>query len=84
MLYSQGQPPVVDFTAMAKAQETDHQIQALQSSPSSPLVVLDIPLANSNYTLLCDISTSSQCPLVPLQWRRTVFDSLHGLSHQGI
>ena len=69
---------------MAKAQATDPQIRALQSSPSSPLVVQDIPLANSNYTLLCDISTGSQRPLVPLQWRRTVFDSLHGLSHPGI
>ena len=54
-----GQPPVVDFAAMAKAQATDPQIRALQSSPSSPLVVQDIPLANSNYTLLCDISTGS-------------------------
>ena len=44
----------------------------------------DIPLANSNYTLLCDISTGSQRPLVPLQWQRTVFDPLHGLSHPGI
>ena len=29
-----GQPPVVDFAAMAKAQATDPQIRALQSSPS--------------------------------------------------
>ena len=79
-----GQPPVVEFAAMAKAQATDPQIRALQLSPSSLLVVQDIPLANSNCTLLCDISTGSQCPLVSLQWRHTVFDSLHGLSHPGI
>ena len=79
-----GQPPVVDFTAMAKAQTTDPQIRALQSSPSSPLVVEPIPLANSSDTLLCDVSTGSQRPLVPPQWRRIVFDSLHCLSHPGI
>ena len=56
----------------------------LQSSPSSLLVVKAIPLVDSSDTLLCDISTGSQCPLVPFQWRRTVFDSLHGLSHPGI
>ena len=30
-----GQPPVVDFAAMARDQTTDPQIRALQSSPSS-------------------------------------------------
>ena len=33
------QPPTVDFAAMAKTQATDPQIRALQSSPSSTLVV---------------------------------------------
>ena len=79
-----GQPPVIDFAAMAKAQSTDPQIRVLVSSPSSPLVMKVIPLANSHDTLLCDISTGSQRPLVPFQWRPTVFDSLHGLSHPGI
>ncbi len=79
-----GHPPVVDFTAMARDQAADPQIRALQSSPSSTLVVEAIPLANSSDPLLCDTSTGSQRPLVPLQWRRTVFQSLHGLSHPGI
>ena len=43
-----------------------------------------IPLANSTDPLYCDTSTSIHRPLVPLAWRRTVFDSLHGLSHTGI
>ena len=72
-----GQLPVVDFAAMAKAQATDPQIQ---SSPSSPLVVKAIPLANSSDPL-CDISTGYQHHLVPFQWTRTVFDSL---SYPGI
>ena len=78
------QPPTVDFAAMAKTQATDPQIRALQSSPSSTLVVEAVPLANSSTPLHCDTSTGTQRPLVPLAWRRTVFDSLHGLSHPGI
>ena len=72
-----GQPTVVDFAAMAKAQAVDPQIRALQSSPSSSLVGEAIPLANSTDPLLCDISTGGQRPLIPLHWRHTVFDSLH-------
>ena len=78
------QPPTVDFAAMAKTQATDPQIRALQSSPLSTLVVEAVPLANSSTPLHCDTSTGTQRPLVPLAWRRTVFDSLHGLSHPGI
>ena len=42
-----GQPPTVDFAAMAKIQAMDSQIRTIQSSPSSTLVVEAIPLANS-------------------------------------
>ena len=79
-----GQPPELDFSAIAKEQQTDRQIRALESSPTSPLVVKPIPLHNSKNTILCDVSTGIQRPLIPLPWRRTVFDSLHGLSHPGI
>ena len=64
-----GKPPVLDFTAMAKAQATDPQVQALQSSPSSPLVVEAIPLPNYTDPLYCDTSTGTQRPLVPLDWQ---------------
>ena len=78
------QTPVLDFVAMAKAQAADSQIRSLQSAPSSTLVIESIPLPNSTDPLVCDVSTGSQRPLVPLQWRRTIFDSLHNLSHPGI
>ena len=72
-----GKPPIVDFAAIAQA-------QALQSSPSTSLTVEAIPLPNSSVPLYCDTSTGKQRPLIPPAWRRTVFDSLHGLSHPGI
>ena len=80
-----GQPPVVDFAAMAKAQTTDHQLRALQSSSNTALVMEAIPLTDSPDPLYCDVSTGSQRPFVPLSWRRTVFDSLHSFPpwHQG-
>ena len=62
----------------------DPQVRALQSSPTTTLVVEAAPVANSTDVLYCDTSTGVQRPLVPLQWRHTVFDSLHGLSHPGI
>ena len=79
-----GKPPIVDFAAMAATQSTDSHIRSLQSSSSTTLVVKAIPLANSTHPLYCDTSTGNQRPIVPLSWRRTVFDSLHGLSHPGI
>ena len=88
MLYTNAlvtkQPPVVNFEAIAEAQSTDKQLRALQSSASSTLVIEAIPLTNSNLSLYCDTSTGQQQPIVPQEWRRTVFDSLHGLSHPGI
>ena len=33
---------------------------------------------------MCDVSTSTPRPYVPASFRRTVFDSLHSLSHPGI
>ena len=79
-----GQPPQVDFAAMAATQSTDPAIRSLQSSQTPTLVVEDVPLANSAHPLYCDTSTGTQRPLVPQAWRRTVFNSLHGLSHPGI
>ena len=60
-----GQPPVVVFTAMAQAKSTDFQIQALQSSPSSSLIVEAIPCltprVHSTATRLPDFS-ALWCP----------------------
>ena len=32
---------------------------------------------------MCDVSTGARRPLVPLQWRKKVFDMVHTLSHAG-
>ncbi|VDK50117.1 unnamed protein product [Dibothriocephalus latus] len=43
----------------------------------------ELPLTTGNGTILCDVSTASHHPFVPPSFRRTVFSSLHNLSHPG-
>ena len=44
----------------------------------------DISIANSNASLLCDVSTERPRPIVPISWRKQVFDEIHGLFHPPI
>ena len=76
-------PPIIDFKAIAAAQQTDPEISELQTSTSS-LQLQPLPLPTSTLTLLCDMSTGVPRPYVPQQFRQTVFDSLHSLSHPSI
>ena len=78
------QPPAVDFEAMAKAQVTDPELRALQTSSSSSLQFTTVPHLASPTTLVCDMSTGTSRPFVPIDFRRAVFNSLHSLSHPGI
>ena len=41
-------------------------------------------MANDAPTLLCDVSTGQPRPIVPENWRRKLFDVIHGLSHPSI
>ena len=74
---------VVDFRAMAAAQQDDPDLASLQHDSS--LDLQQVPLAMSEgVTLLCDVSTGTQRPYVPASFRRAIFDALHSLSHPGI
>ena len=79
-------PTQVDFEAMAVAQRQDPELKALQQSPSSAstLQLSTVPHLTSPTTLICDMSTGSPRPFVPTDFRRTVFHSLHSLSHPAI
>ena len=73
---------MVDFVEMAAAQADDPELHRLRSSSS--LVFRDTPLLTTDGTIVCDVSTGTPRPYVPANFRRTVFDSLHSLSHPGI
>ena len=76
------QPPI-DFEALSVAQSSDDEIQQLQASNTS-LRLEQLPILNSNHTLLCDTSQGRPRPLIPQHMRRDIFDSLHSLSHPGV
>ena len=76
-------PPIIDFKAIAAAQQTDPELPQVQSSTSS-IKLQPLPLPTSDLTLLCDMSTGVPRPYIPQQFRQTVFDSLHSLSHPSI
>jgi cleavage and polyadenylation specificity factor subunit 1 len=73
----------IDFTAMATAQQTDPELAQIRQSSSS-LNLTPIPLPHGHHSLICDMSTADPRPFVPTNFRRTVFNALHSLSHPGI
>ena len=82
-MHMQSSQSIVDFRAMAKAQPTDTDLQTLQTS-SNNIKFARVAMPMCKDTLLCDTSTGTPRPYVPQQFRRTVFNSLHDLSHPGI
>ena len=51
---------------MAMSQATDPQVRALQSYPTSTLVMEAVPITNSPHPLYCDTSTVTERLVVPL------------------
>ena len=71
----------VDFDAIALAQTTDDEILELTDGP---LKLKHVPIPSSDKTILCDMSTGFPRPYIPASFRKTIFHSLHNLSHPGI
>jgi Integrase zinc binding domain len=72
--------PSVDYTAIAAAQKTCPSITALKLRDNLSVVYRHC----GDIYLYGDVSTGCFRPLVPLDFRRTIFDSLHGGSHPGV
>ena len=64
---------------MATDQAEDPEVQSYRTTPSS-LVLQDISFGAQDTTLLCDLSAGHPRPVVPVAWRRRVFDLFHGFS----
>ena len=58
-------------------------LQQLTQSSSS-LSLKPIPVPTTDVMLLCNVSTGTPRPYVSLKFHRTIFDSLHSLSHPRI
>ena len=74
---------VIDLKEIAAAQETDPDLTQFHTTKSS-IELKAMPLPTTDTTILCDISTGVPRPFIPKQFRRSVFDSLHQLSHPSI
>ncbi|XP_066940950.1 uncharacterized protein [Macrobrachium rosenbergii] len=70
----------IDYEGLAKEQAADPETAGYRTVVMA-LKWKDVPLANSNTTLLCDTSTGRPRPLVPASRRKQVFDIVHSLSH---
>ncbi|GBM78910.1 Transposon Ty3-I Gag-Pol polyprotein, partial [Araneus ventricosus] len=76
--------PKVDFSAMANAQASDEELQALLSKNELSLLLKPLSTDPTSSKLYCDIRNDIVRPYVPASFRKTVFQSLHNLSHPGI
>ncbi|BHF85239.1 hypothetical protein SprV_1002840200 [Sparganum proliferum] len=72
--------PGIDLAEMAAEQR---RVGSPGDEDVSGLQLQELPLTTGNGTILCDVSTPSHRPFVPLSFRRKVFSSLHNLSHHG-
>ena len=68
---------------MASEQLVDTELSVFKSKASG-LKLRSLSLINSDNIILCDIPTGKPRPLVPQQFKRQVFDLIHGLSHPSI
>jgi cleavage and polyadenylation specificity factor subunit 1 len=73
----------VDFTVIATAQADDTTIQTLLAHPPTHCK-LSNSILPSGQNLLCEHSTSTPRPVIPMTHRRKIFDALHAISHPGI
>ena len=72
----------IDLAQIAAAQSSDPEVDQLRRNSS--LQLRPVPLAHSEGTIVCDVSTGNPRPVVPQAFRRQVFNTLHNLSHPGI
>ena len=72
--------PETNYRQLAADQATSDEIHAYCTAITG-LKLEDVPF--QDFTVLCDISTGYIRPIVPREWRRRIFDTIHGLSHAG-
>ena len=72
--------PTINYRQMAADQATSDEIVAFKIS------ITGLGFDNVQFndcTILCDVSMGKPRTIVPQEWKKTVFDSIHGLAHAG-
>lgn len=78
-------PTSIQYLEIAQAQAKDAELAKMLSARDNNNVHLKrMNLNNSNDLIYCETSTGYIRPYIPEQFRKTVFDHIHGLAHPGI
>lgn len=72
----------IDFDNIANTQKSDPELQDLLNNSSLSLKLLSHP--SSKLQMFCDVNDGQIRPYIPAQFRRSVFQNLHGLAHPSI
>ena len=75
-------PLGLDLSAMAAEQPLDRDFVRLSNDARAGLQFKKVDLGGRQ--LIVDISNGPARPFVPFNWRRRVFDTIHGLGHPGV
>ncbi|GFX51282.1 transposon Tf2-6 polyprotein [Trichonephila clavipes] len=74
----------IDYKDIATAQLVDEELKQLLESNSTSLTLKQQYFHLEDITLTCDVSFNVFQPFIPKDYRKIVFQLLHGLSHLGI
>ena len=74
--------PLLDYVAIASAQQTDEELQKVISDTSLNMKSIKIP--GTDIELYADVKDNIARPYIPSPFRKQAFDHLHNLSHPGI
>lgn len=77
-------PTTIDYTELAKAQETDPILENLLKKVNSKLIFKKMIFPGTNIAVYCEISADKIRPYLPDQFRRIAFNSVHNMSHPGV
>ena len=69
---------------IAEAQKYDPKVKQLLDSSSTAFSQKPTSIPGTGVKINCDFSTSAPRPFVPVQLRKSVFNSIHNLAHPGI
>lgn len=73
----------INYKALAKSQEDDPELQSFLV-PTSVLQLKQLYFPEEDVSIYCDTTTTTLRPFVTPHFRRSVFDTIHNLSHPGI
>lgn len=72
-----------EYEALAKSQDIDEELAELMRKETTSLDLTKVNIPATGLSLICDTSTGRARPYVTPEFRRTIFDKLHGMSHPG-